>query len=169
LYKLKGAENLSPPRLQSLVESKSVGNAPRSINYTERYNELNLTEPSLVLDSFLFLGGHWTYTNTDLLTYLGITHVLNLARELPVPRNFNKNTKLKIRHIKAIDSETYYLRNDFDEAFSFIDKARESGGRILVNCVMGVSRSATIVIGYLMSRYTERWIIFFNKARNGKG
>ena len=41
----------------------------------------------------------------------------------------------------------------FEEAIELIDDARQTNGRILVHCAMGISRSATIVIAYLMSRY----------------
>lgn len=36
------------------------------------------------------------------------------------------------------------------DCFDFIDEARSQGGRILVHCSQGVSRSATIVIAYCM-------------------
>lgn len=56
-------------------------------------------------------------------------------------------------NIKAEDSYNYNIRKDFELAFQFIDDARASGGKVLVHCMMGISRSATIVIAYLMNRY----------------
>lgn len=38
----------------------------------------------------------------------------------------------------------------FDEAFSFIQEARANGDNIFIHCQMGKSRSATIVIAYLI-------------------
>lgn len=38
----------------------------------------------------------------------------------------------------------------FPKAFAFIDSALDSGGAVLVHCQAGVSRSATVVIGYCM-------------------
>ena len=40
-------------------------------------------------------------------------------------------------------------------AITFIEKALESGGKILVHCAAGVSRSSTVVLAYLM--YKNRW------------
>ncbi|GAA6002294.1 tyrosine/serine/threonine protein phosphatase PPS1 [Rhodotorula paludigena] len=41
------------------------------------------------------------------------------------------------------------IRPCIDEALAFIIKAREAGGKVLVHCKVGVSRSASIVIAYL--------------------
>lgn len=38
----------------------------------------------------------------------------------------------------------------FDETFDFIHHVLEGEGRVLVHCVAGVSRSATIITAYLM-------------------
>jgi protein-tyrosine phosphatase len=50
-----------------------------------------------------------------------------------------------------------------DEFIAFIHKARESGGQVLVHCNQGVSRSASIVIAYLMYKdkvsYSQAYMI----------
>ncbi|CAG8484984.1 12708_t:CDS:1 [Acaulospora morrowiae] len=42
------------------------------------------------------------------------------------------------------------LNSDFSSAFAFIDEARSAGRNILVHCQCGVSRSASLIIGYVM-------------------
>ena len=52
--------------------------------------------------------------------------------------------------IKAGDMPGYNLSQHFEETWQFIEEAREVKSKVLVHCVAGVSRSATIVIAYLM-------------------
>jgi len=78
---------------------------------------------------------------------LGITHVLNVAS--------NKieyfADKLIYKHVRIMDLPQTHLTKYFPECFQFINDAISSGGRVLVHCMAGVSRSAAVVIGYLMT------------------
>ncbi|KAJ1923336.1 hypothetical protein IWQ60_005946 [Tieghemiomyces parasiticus] len=42
------------------------------------------------------------------------------------------------------------LSDYFEQAFVYLDQAREAGHAVLVHCQLGVSRSATLVIAYVM-------------------
>jgi len=53
----------------------------------------------------------------------------------------------------------------FDECFSFIDSALNAGGRVLVHCMAGVSRAASIVIGYLMKVKNMDFETAFNHVK----
>jgi protein-tyrosine phosphatase len=47
---------------------------------------------------------------------------------------------------------TYDASKHFDAAYAFIEEGRSSDGAVLVHCAAGASRSATIVIAYLMRK-----------------
>jgi len=84
--------------------------------------------------------------SSDLREHLGITHILSVC-----PESFlieiNPQNHLKIT---VNDSEYEDLLIHLPKACQFIQKALDEGGRILVHCVMGVSRSATVLSAFLM-------------------
>ncbi|XP_002737637.1 dual specificity protein phosphatase 19-like [Saccoglossus kowalevskii] len=82
----------------------------------------------------------------DLLVENKVTHILNVASL--VDNHFEDDfiyLKLEILDIPETDITRY-----FDQCFKFIDEAKSSNGVVLVHCNAGVSRSASIIIGYLM-------------------
>lgn len=54
--------------------------------------------------------------------------------------------------ISASDLLTYDLTQHFEEAYQFIDENLRAKRNVLVNCHAGVSRSAAIVISYIMKK-----------------
>ncbi|KAK6743829.1 hypothetical protein RB195_010870 [Necator americanus] len=57
---------------------------------------------------------------------------------------------MKVLHIPVLDDESTDLTPYFTTVFKEIDEARKSAGRLLLLCAMGISRSATFAITYLM-------------------
>ena len=49
--------------------------------------------------------------------------------------------------------ESTYLVPHFDETYKFIKEAKDKNGTVLVHCKMGMSRSASSVIAYIMKEY----------------
>jgi len=106
--------------------------------------------PSIIVPNFLYLGGY-ECTDPDVLAHLGITFIQNLASECE-----NKGAPgCNYNNFKLLDTNTEDIVAVFEEAFKFIDEARHNNKRILLHCRHGVSRSSTIVIGYLMK--TKKW------------
>merc|ERR1719480_770865 len=57
-----------------------------------------------------------------------------------------------------LDIATEPLERYFEGAVKFIDEALEEGGRVFVHCMMGVSRSTTIVLAYLVAKRNMRLV-----------
>lgn len=98
----------------------------------------------------LYLGGHDVATNLDLLNQHHITHIINLTKNIE-----NKfRTKIEYLTIKVEDAESENLGKHFKPTFNYIDQLLTSNSsfNILVHCNAGVSRSASIVIAYLMQK-----------------
>ena len=103
-------------------------------------------EPLNEIIEGLFLGDHAASEASYLLKRHGITHILSVGSGL-YPR-FPK--KFTYKWVSELDSPNANLRQHFSSCHEFINNAFAAGGRILVHCYAGVSRSATIVISWLM-------------------
>ena len=104
------------------------------------------THPSLILN-WMFLGTFKNANNIEELKIFGIKYILNCALEI-IPRNIPSG--INYCHINLTDNPNIDITQFFDEAFSFIELARKNGGKLLVHCKLGISRSPAILIGYFI-------------------
>ncbi|CAL1573811.1 unnamed protein product [Knipowitschia caucasica] len=96
---------------------------------------------------FLYLGNERDAQDLDLLLRLNIGFVVNITTHLPL---YHQKSGLRYKRLPATDNSKQNLRQYFEEVFEFIEEAYQSGQGVLVHCQAGVSRSATVVIAYLM-------------------
>src|SRR5579871_1468570 len=84
--------------------------------------------------------------NRQKLLELGITHVVTTVLGItPIfPEDF------EYMNIEAQDIPSQDLQQYFRDSTQFIEKAIRGGGKVLVHCSYGVSRSASVVIAYLI-------------------
>ncbi|KAI1899499.1 hypothetical protein AGOR_G00062430 [Albula goreensis] len=77
-----------------------------------------------------------------------VSHILNVAYgvENSFPDLFVYKT------LNILDLPDTIITSYFKECSQFIDQAKAENGVVLIHCNAGVSRSASVVIGYLMSR-----------------
>jgi dual specificity phosphatase 12 len=103
----------------------------------------------------LFIGGLYALYQTDLIRAAGITHVLSVIDYDPAIQERFGDLKLQHLHIRADDHPNENLLQHFDAAVAYMDQALKEtdGGKeggVFVHCAMGKSRSATLVVAYLM-------------------
>lgn len=84
--------------------------------------------------------------NKDKLKELGITHILStvLGFDAMFPDDFQYKN-VYVRDVVHQDLTPY-----FDECVKFIKDVVDNRGKVLVHCSYGVSRSASMVIAYLI-------------------
>uniref|UniRef100_H3DGK7 Dual specificity protein phosphatase n=1 Tax=Tetraodon nigroviridis TaxID=99883 RepID=H3DGK7_TETNG len=101
----------------------------------------------------LYLGDMFMSHNKLGLWQLGVTHVLNAAHgKLCCKGNDDfYGTTVKYYGVPANDLPAFDLSPFFYPAAEFIHQALTSDGRkVFVHCAVGVSRSAALVLAYLM-------------------
>ncbi|XP_034295960.1 dual specificity protein phosphatase 5 [Pantherophis guttatus] len=95
---------------------------------------------------FLYLGSAYHASKCEFLASLNITALLNVSRKSSEPFT----NQFCYKWIPVEDSHTADISSHFQEAIEFIDCTRRAGGKILVHCEAGISRSPTICMAYLM-------------------
>ncbi|OWK57530.1 Protein phosphatase Slingshot 3, partial [Lonchura striata] len=108
----------------------------------------------------LFLGSEWNAANLEELQQNKVTHILNVSREID---NFFP-ALFTYMNVRVYDEEAAELLPHWNDTFLFLSRVRvchgasggchrAAGGRALVHCRMGLSRSAATVLAYAMKEF----------------
>ena len=98
-----------------------------------------------ILPEGLYLCSVMATKNKRQMEQMGITHILSLGHE---PMNVPENGITK--YFDILDDDDADLYSIVPEVVTFIGEALASGGKIIVHCFAGASRSASCVIAYIM-------------------
>ncbi|KAJ8516873.1 hypothetical protein ONZ45_g5885 [Pleurotus djamor] len=108
-------------------------------------------EASLIVPR-VYLSDYGTATDSEALKRLGITHVVSVVDFTPnaLPEWIDAEKRL---HVNLSDRFDCDILSRLEETTSFIrDALKESkDAKVLVHCVQGISRSATVVCAYVMA------------------
>nr|CAD7433720.1 unnamed protein product [Timema monikensis] len=99
----------------------------------------------------LWLGNVTAATDDVALEQRRINHILTVD-SCPLPRKIVMQQGIKTLFIQVTDTPREDLLSHFEDTYRFISEGQEQGV-VLVHCYFGVSRSATIVIAYMMKKH----------------
>lgn len=100
----------------------------------------------------LYVGGIWTAHSEYQLRHFKISHIINVAKE---GQNKFPNTII-YRKLNWDDNEHQNIIQDLDQIVDFIHvrlnpkDPKVIQGNVLVHCIMGRSRSISVIIAYLI-------------------
>lgn len=127
------------------LRNNPIPSIPLNVKSYLPTTRVSASVPHKVLEGF-FIGDYATATNMSSLKNSKITHILTVMNSIE-PFPFPEDFTYKKFHVR--DDEDEDLASIFEQCHSFIDLGRSHSG-VLVHCAAGISRSATIVLSYLM-------------------
>ncbi|KAJ6833398.1 protein-tyrosine-phosphatase MKP1 isoform X1 [Iris pallida] len=163
-----GSDDLGEwPHNPPTPSSSSSAAASSSLETISSKNQIALfdKECSKVADH-VYLGGESVARNRDILRLHGITHVLNCVGSV-CPEYFKSDLVYKTLWLQ--DSPSEDITSILYDVFDYFEDVRGQGGRVLVHCCQGVSRSASLVIAYLMWREGRSFDDAFQLVRAARG
>ncbi|VUZ52141.1 unnamed protein product [Hymenolepis diminuta] len=143
-----------PPSTSSLQSSRPASTVSAALSAEAFESPL----PTAVLPHLL-IGCQADAMSAEVCSDFGVTHVINVSADGEMSPHVSPCRFLRI---PIHDNGKADIVQYFDKAFAFLDSAKRSGGRVLIHCFAGISRSPTLAIAYLM--HNQR--ITFDEAYN---
>ena len=139
------SNDFSTSRSSSLSNKRLCPLCHKEVDYYKYRSHLNM-HPSQIFN-WLYLGSYRNACDVKDLQNLKINYILNCAIEC---ENKNLPSDINVFHAKINDYPYFQISSYFDKTNSFINKAKLSGGNILIHCQLGISRSTTCLIAYMI-------------------
>lgn len=138
---------------------QSMQATSEEIDYLKRLHELRLKQqlsetkrigphlPSMIIDDFLYHGDFGHAQNVKQLKALDIRHIISVC-DLPLKKEIVNHFDVVLINLEDIHEAD--IRQHFDRTNEFLQACRFKNEKVLVHCQMGISRSSTIVLAYLL-------------------
>lgn len=151
-------ETLRDARVQIVEDAQQTDGACGYVQDTSLDLQVGVIEP------WVLLASQDVAHDYEKLKDHKISHILNVGYGIEniFPREFD------YKNINILDLPNTAITSYFQECFDFIDQARTQNGVVLVHCNAGVSRSASIVIGYLMQLHGLDFKDAFSVVKNAR-
>ncbi|CAF1155521.1 unnamed protein product [Rotaria magnacalcarata] len=132
--------------LKRVIDLRSKRRQPLTSKQTD------YSYPSVVIDDFLYHGNLGHASNIGLLNQLGIRHIVNVC-DCRLDKTIVE--KYNVLWINLYDELQADIKKYFDATNEFLYNCKRKNEKVLVHCQMGISRSSTIVLAYLMKYHHD--------------
>ena len=143
--------------IKALNEDFSLKDSERKKIISEYYSK-HLSE---IIPNFLYISSYNATKNLELLEKNKITHIINCAADF-CENVFEQENRFTYLSFYLKDHVLENIECIFYECIKFIESVKEKGGRVLVHCIQGISRSVSIVMAYII--FTKK--VSYDKAFN---
>jgi protein-tyrosine phosphatase len=106
----------------------------------------NAEYPSEIVPNFMYLGSWVTANSLRILQDLQVTRVINATDVCDMPFKAEMN----YLHCPLDDNPKADIQQFFDQAMLFLKDAQAKHERVLIHCQMGMSRSSTLAVLWVM-------------------
>eukprot|EP01029_Cantina_marsupialis_P004867 TRINITY_DN151492_c0_g2_i1.p1 TRINITY_DN151492_c0_g2~~TRINITY_DN151492_c0_g2_i1.p1 ORF type:complete len:583 (+),score=186.04 TRINITY_DN151492_c0_g2_i1:71-1819(+) len=145
------------------AEAGSIRDFGRETCRKEWMMQVSTKECSKV-EEYLYCSGMEIAKNINILEEVGITFIVNCARTV-IPNYFESNPGFEYLTLFLCDSSQEPISCYFNEVIQIVERERKTGGKTLIHCQMGISRSCAFVVAYLMAKYGMSFEDAFNKLK----
>ena len=104
-------------------------------------------DPITKITQNIYIGQGRTTLYGDMLSTLGITHILSIGRSPHSSVKEGNFERLEITNLPDIYQSD--MTPHFTKFFNFMNQVKEKNGKVYIHCEMGCSRSAVAVIAIL--------------------
>ncbi|KAJ4961371.1 hypothetical protein NE237_021281 [Protea cynaroides] len=154
--------------------SSSSSSSPKHLDRFDTSRDFQLRKDKLAffdkecsrITDHIYLGSDAIARNREILRQNGITHVLNCVGFV-CPEYFKNDLVYKTLWLQDTPSED--ITSILYDVFDYFEDVREQGGRVLVHCYQGISRSTSLVIAYLMWRDDQSFEDAFQYVKAARG
>ena len=153
---LRGKSQLSEEKKECLICHKYIETHLIKIHFNSHSSKIF---------NWMFLGTFSNACDIEELRRIGVNYVLNCAAEC---QNTHLPDDIIELHLNIRDEKKFDLSPFFEESNKFINKAKMSGGALLIHCKYGISRSVSLIIAYLIKYLGFSVVRALNFLRNIK-
>lgn len=149
----EAARDAAIVKLQSMQEFEEVSVSQEPISKVIQvfpclgHVDAPLPDYPTAITPSVYISGELPASQWTTFDDLGIKSVLNVTDDV---KNFFEEQGIRYHNIRIEDSEKVVILPYLPEACDFIRDSQDEGGKVLVHCAHGRSRSVSMVLAYLI-------------------